>query len=394
MTQPDPLSGTPGRQKKPTPLRGVVFIGAIALVAAGLGAFALSQRPAEGPLVPSKPPNAIVVSVQAAEIQPSFELDDRFSGLVSARRTSRIGFETGGRIVELNADLGARVAEGRRLAALDTRAIRAQLDAAKAVVNEAEAAHALAQVTVQRQQTLLDKGHVSPQRLDEAVAQADSALARIEAAKAEADILRVRLDLSVLRAPFSGVITERMVDEGAIATPGAPVFEIVEDTALEARIGLPADAAAGLKPGEAYTLDVNGNQIPAILRATTDVIDQTQRTITAVFDLADAVEARSGEVARLAVERSVSEDGFWTPLSSLTEGNRGLWAVYVAEPLSDGGYRAAPRAVEIVHSEADRAFVRGAVSNADLVIMEGLQRLTPGMRVAPTNRPSDVALAN
>ena len=116
--------------------------------------------------------------------------------------------------------------------------VRSQLVSAEAQVAEAVASHALAMSTVQRQNTLLEKGHVAQQRVDEAVAHAATAQARIDAARAQAETLRVQIDLARIAAPYAGVITSRMFDEGAIAAPGAPVFELVETGVLEARIGL------------------------------------------------------------------------------------------------------------------------------------------------------------
>ncbi len=58
----------------------------------------------------------------------------------------------------------------------------------------------------------------------------------------------------------------------------------------------------------------------------------------------------------------------------------------VAEP-EDGGWAAHPRLVEIIHAEGPRAFVRGALSDGELVILDGLQRITPGQKVSPLEEP-------
>lgn len=109
----------------------------------------------------------------------------------------------------------------------------AQLAAAEAVVIEAKAGRDIALATVQRQNILLEKGHISQQRVDEAQAQTDSAEARIIAAQARADTLKVQIDLARITAPYSGMITERMADEGSIASPGMPLLELVETGRME-----------------------------------------------------------------------------------------------------------------------------------------------------------------
>ncbi|MEM1035489.1 MAG: efflux RND transporter periplasmic adaptor subunit [Pseudomonadota bacterium] len=378
MTYDDTQAAT--RTPRPNILKGLVFLGAVAIVAVLLAVFVLGQRSQEGPFVPTAAPDPLSVDVVEVSLSQTFSLEERFTGIVSPRRTSRLGPQTGGRITRLYADVGDQVKAGRLLASLDTRALEAQLAAAEASVTEADAAHKLALATVQRQQTLFEKGHVAQQRVDEAVAQADSAKARIDAAKAQAATVQVQIDLARIIAPYSGVIMARMADEGAIAGSGQPIFELVENGRLEARIGLPARVADTLNVGDEYTLVSDQGDVAAKLRAATGVIEAGQRTVTTVFDVNDPSSVAAGAVIRLNLMRDVEESGLWLPVSALAEGERGLWSVYIARE-ADDDLRAVRSVVEIVHSEGDRAYVRGGIRNGDLVILDGLQRITPGQPV-------------
>ena len=370
------------RTKKPTFFKALLFLIVLALIGFGIAAFVVTQRSEAGPLVAVNEPEPLVVKVVEVELSETLTLSDKFTGMATPRRTSMLGFQTGGRIESVRVDTGSEVKKGQTLARLDTRSLQAQLAAANAAVDEARAGRDIAQTTVTRQQTLLEKGHVSQQRVDEAQAQVDAANARILAAQAQADTLKVQIDLARITAPFGGVITKRLADEGSIAAPGVPLLELVETGNMEARIGLPADEAASLVVGETYSLATGDRLVEAKLRAMTGVIDAGARTVTTVFDIQNA-DLPAGSVVRLALDRAVAERGVWVPIGALTEGNRGLWAVYVAEP--DGGkWRARKRPVEIVQAEADRAFVRGALSSGDKVIQEGIRRLSPGMPVTPS----------
>ncbi len=373
----------PVREPKPKAWKGLLFL----LVLAGIGAvfalFVLQQRSADGPLVVKAAPEPLSVNTVQISLQDQFVTDERFTGLVTPRRTSQLGFAAGGRIQSLQADVGDKVSSGRVLARLDTRALRAQLAAAQAVVVEAETAHALALATVQRQITLSGQGHVSQQRVDEATAQANSARARIDAAQANADTLRVQIDLARIDAPYAGVITARMADEGAIAGPGQTVFELVETGRLEARIGLTAKLAGTLKPGETYILVSDQGEVTATLRSVTGVIDATQRTVTTMFDIDDPENVSIGAVVRIQLDRSIEERGLWLPVAALSEREHGLWSVFVARR-GDGGWTAQPGTVEVIHTDGDRAYVRGAIRDGDLLILDGLQRITPGQPVTPT----------
>jgi len=373
---------TQTREVKPTAGRGFLFILVIIAMVAALGFFVLQNRSAEGPLVPTATPIPISVETINVALEDAFTAEEKFTGIVTPRRSSQLGFTNGGRIASLSVDIGDKVSAGQTLAALDTRNLRAQLNAANAVVREARASYDLAESTVDRQIALLEKGHVSSQRVDEARAQSNTALARIQAASANADALRVQIDLARIQAPFDGTVTARMADEGAIAGPGQPVFELVETGNLEARLGLTARLADRLDVGEVYELSSDQGPVLATLRSITGVIDANNRTVTTLFDIQNANAVAAGAVVRLAMEQDIDEPGLWLPVSALTEADRGLWSVYIARRMG-GGWRAEPGIVEIVHQSGDRVYVRGAVRDGDRVIIDGLQRITPGQPVTP-----------
>ncbi len=381
------------REKKPSFWKGLLFLLVLALVIAGLVLAALALRSEEGPKVAEMPPTPISAAVVEVVLQGDFDLKESYSGLVTPRRESQLGFTTGGRIASLNTDIGDRVAEGQRLAILDTRALRAQLAAAEAAIDEVVANRELALTIVERQRDLRDEGFVSQQVVDEFAAQASAADARLQAARAQADTLRVQIDLAQIRAPFDGMVTERFVDEGVIAAPGQAIFTLVEASTLEARIGVPESALASLTAGETYELNVAGRPVEAVLRADTGVIDARQRTVTTVFEIPADQGVATGAVARLYLNRAVDERGLWVPVSALKEATRGLWSVYVAEPDGDG-FMAQTRLVEIVHTDGPRAFVRGALEDGDLVVVDGLQRITPKQPIEPRRQASTGTLAD
>ena len=371
------------RDKRPSLMKGLVFIALLAVITTGLILAALSRRSPTGPLVATGTPPPI--SVQTAEVafEPSLRLEETFSGIVQPRRTSQLGFSSGGRVAQITVDVGDRVSSGQLLARLDTRDLQANLAAAEASIAEAQANYRLARTTVDRQQTLFERGHVAQQRVDEAEASANASAARIEAARAQADTLRVAIDLAAIRAPYSGTITRRMNDEGAIAAPGVTFLELVETGTLDARIGLPGATVAELEPGATYELISDRGPVKAKLRAETGVIDPGLRTVTAVFDILEPEAVSAGAVVRLALPRDVSERGFWVPVTALVEAQRGLWSLYVVEPIDDG-WEVRPRLVEVVHSDADRVFVRGTVRDGEAYVSDGLRRLVPGQQVLPS----------
>lgn len=357
-----------------------VLAAAVLVVVAVIGVSTLRAADAgPGPLADSP---ALPVETFSARYQSEAAMETRYPGLVSAWRTSALGFESGGRIETVAVRVGDRVAAGDVLAMLDTRTLDAQIAAARAEAAAAETQAGLAGVTLERQQVLVDRGHISAQRLDELAANQRAALSGAAAARASAQALAVRLELASLTAPFDGVITARHLDEGAIAPPGAPVVTLVEDARLEMRVSIPADEAARLQPGQTYPVEFAQGLAEARLRAVTGVIEREQRAVTAVFDLDAGDGAVSGSVGRLLVRTDLAERGFWAPVTALAEGRRGLWSMYVLTP-DNGAFRLEPRPVEVLHAEGDTVFVRGAVNDGDAVLAAGVSRVAPGQRVRP-----------
>lgn len=381
MTQEAPYEADTGR-RRPTFLKGLIFVVLLVITIAGLLAAATLLRSKEGPKIATVEPEPLAVSVVPVEYLEELDIEELFTGIAEARRTSRLGFQTGGRIDRIDVRVGDRVKAGQTLAKLDTRGLGAQLASAQAVVDEARASHQLALDTAERQRQLQAQGHVSQQRVEEFVSQATTAMARVEAARAQADTLRVQIDLSSIAAPYDGVIVSRFADEGAIAGPGQAVLELVEAGDLEARIGVSARIVPELVPGNIYTLEAETGPVEAPLRSVTGVVDASQRTVAAVFDVPATSGVPAGSIVRLRMDRKMEEKGFWVPLKALSSANRGMWTIYAV--VGDGtDWRAQPRLVEMVYPAGERAYVRGPVEPGDRIIVDGLQRVTPGARVTP-----------
>jgi RND family efflux transporter MFP subunit len=173
-------------------------------------------------------------------------------GTVRAYQTSQLSSQATGTITQVRVREGDHVHRGEVLATLDQSAPSAALD--RAVATEAAAANeltaaesdlALAQSTLARYQILFDKQIISRQQFDEVKARQQSALAHRDLARAsqlqaKAAVTEARavLDFTRVTAPFAGIVTERRLDPGAMASPGLPILT-VEDVSryrLEASV--------------------------------------------------------------------------------------------------------------------------------------------------------------
>lgn len=371
-------------------------LGLGALAIAAMAVWAMSDRQASGssPRVEAAAATLAVAAFKA-DLQDHYMVRDQYAGRFTSSRDSALGFERGGLLAQVLVDEGMQVRKGDLLAKLDTRALEAErqailarLTAAEASVDEAKARLALADVTQDRQKQLLDKGHISAQRFDEARYERDAVAAGLAAsiaqvAQTQADLVRIRvaLQLSEIRAPYDGEVSARFVDEGTIVSPTQSVLHLLESGQGEVRVGVPESVAATLQIGDVAQIDVDGAGYTARLVRLVGAVDVSTRTQTAVYRLEEMGVAKPGELARLKLERRIDAPGYWLPTEALAQSQRGLWAAYVLDKRVDGLYALDRRPVELLHVETDRAYVRGTLEDGDLVVAGGLHRLVPGQTV-------------
>ena len=376
----------------------------------------------------------------------SYSTERTYSGELVARRSSDLGFERGGTITALLVDEGAVVGAGKPLARLDVRdleAQRSQLEAerrqviaqlqeletgprrediasAAAAVSDLKNQLELAELQAQRRADLYAQGAVSAEELDERRFGANAIAERLQQAQSQLEELQngtrqeqlsaqaaqvdqidariraidVSLDKSVLYAPFSGKVSQRMVDEGSVVSGSQQVMRLVENGAMEARIGVPEQVAQRLAIGESQALQVGGRTYSAVVSAKLPEVDENSQTVTVVLEIAPDSDLTIGATAKLAVDEQQASSGYWLPSTALVAGDRGLWSVYVLtregeRETEEGAYRVARRDVELLHSENDgevaRSFVRGLVSKGDRIITSGTHRVVVDQLVIPSD---------
>ncbi|MBD0335674.1 MAG: efflux RND transporter periplasmic adaptor subunit [Cyanobacteria bacterium Co-bin13] len=435
QARPAPVPETDGLKQKKRP-RDRRWIWLLPLALLPLGAVALPQLLTSAPVETAQ---AQALPVQTVRLTPvdRYETQRTYTGEVVARRSSDLGFEGAGTLTKLLVDDGDSVTAGQPLAHLDTRSLEAQqqqilaqkdqavaqlreletgprkesIAAAQAAVADLEQQVALAQIQRQRRQELYSRGAISLEELDqqsfgtgslenrlqqaqsqlnELLAgsrreQVDAQTARVRQLDASLQAINVDLSKSVLRAPFSGTVSQRLVDEGTVVSASQTVLKLIEGNMLEGRIGVPTQVADTLSVGSSQTVQVGSISLPATVTALLPELDPTSRTVTVVLAIRAETAVTVGQTARLVITETQASEGFWLPSSALVPGERGLWSVYVAASQPDGdGFEVARRDVELLHTEGDRILNRGMVQPGEEVIAAGANRVVPGQAISIT----------
>jgi len=352
---------------------------------AGLCSFALPLGLAATVLAQPADEDQRVLTVKTLEAnsQATFEKTRAFVGRVEAARSSQLGFELSGTVIGMTVEDGEHVTKDQVIAELDTARLKARKAQLEAALEETIAAEKLAKVTLERAETLVKSRATSEQNLDEARNQYSGAQARTKLVEAQIQQVDVDLSKSQIRAPFEGVISERMVDEGSIVTAGQPIYHLLETSQLEIRVGVSQQAIGSVDQGAKFELNTTAGPVKATVDRILSQRDAQTRTIDVVLKVDSSLaDLRHGDLIQVPLSVESAEKGFWLPRTALTESQRGLWACYVAaSPDQAKVHTLERRQLELLHTSEDSVFVRGALKDGDLVVVSGLQRLTPGQPV-------------
>ena len=357
----------------------------MALIFAALSLLTLSGC-AESNSEPAGEQSALLVSVEVIESASEYRLALDFIGRVQPTRESQVGFELAGELMSVAVDEGDIVETGDVLARLDTARLEARLAETVAAVDEARSSRDFAQRTYERNRDAAQGGGISEQAVDLSLDASNAAIARLVAAEARVNSVEVDIAKSTLVAPYDAVVTSRLFDEGNVVAAGSPIVHLQERALPEVRVGVSGELAATIAAGDEFRVTISGRDIPAAVRAVLPVRDPSTRTVDVILELTVEALVYPGDLARLRLERTVDEEGFWLPVTALTEGSRGLWTVNVVEkidyvPANGATHIIEARSVEVLHKDDARVFVRGALTPGDYFVTEGMQRIVPNQEV-------------
>lgn len=335
--------------------------------------------------------SAARVDVKPVTLQNGFHMPVSVFGLIESPRQAKVGFEREGLVADVLVEEGDSVSEGQQLASLDTQRIEAQRAELNASLARAKAESSLASLTVERIQSLVASKVESAQRLDEAKARVEAASAQVNEVKAALASLQVESEKSVIVAPFTGVVDARMIDAGTVVSAGTPILSLTSQSALQARFALPSDIASAAEPGKHVQLTVNGQSLTGQVSHRLALRQQATRTIDILVTLPQDSGVMPGDMASMQTGKEREERGAWVPVTALSNGTRGLWRLFVVKTADSGEPVLEGRTVEVIYTDGERAFVRGAISEGDQFVVSGTHRLSPGQTVSVITASDDTA---
>ena len=312
-----------------------------------------------------------VINVELAEITTQPFMDEiRLTGAVSANQDVQVSAEESGVIKEILADRGARVQAGDPLARIDDAVLGAQVEQARA---QAE----LAAQTWERRKRLWEEDQVGSE-----IAYLEAKYAAEQTA-ANLRLLEERLTRTIIRAPFDGVLDDRMIEVGTMVGPGQVVGRVVDLDPVKIRAGVPERYAADVRRGaEAQiTFDVFPGQV---YKAPVTYVGSTVNALNRTFPVEVVMPNPRGlikpeMVANMNLARRELSDAVVVPQDALIRVEQGYIVFVAAE--RDGRTVAEARPVELGPSRRNQVVVEAGLEPGERIVVVGQKSVAAGDRL-------------
>lgn len=329
-----------------------------------------------------------VTGITAEIVSPS-TVDEYYetAGTVTAGNISLISSRIMGTVKSLNVGEGDHVEKGGLLLMLDhrdmTQKVRAADEAYNGALKALEAARAnarLARVTYERYKNLHEQKALTGQELDQIetkrnvaeleVERAEAVVKRAQAAKAEAEVY---LDFARIASPVTGVVTQKNIDAGSMASPGVPLLTIEDTSSYRIDINVDERLAGTVIAGMSADVYLNAvdRKLEGRVEEVVPSVDPMSRTFMVKIKL-KGEGLKNGLYARVAIPVGKREV-LLVPERAVTERGQ-LTGVYTVDEQSVISYTL----IRTGKSFGDKVEVLSGLEPGDSVVVEGVGRAKDG----------------
>ena len=347
----------------------------------------------ENKFVAPPPPE---VTVQKPVQQKVIDYAD-FTGNTEAVKSVEIRARVEGELIEIHFTASSRVKKGDLLFEIDPRSYQAELNQALADLLIKKAEVNLAKATLKRKESAYKDRAISEVEVMDARAQKQKAQASIEAAEAAIDQSKLQLSYTRIHAPISGRIGRNLVDVGNLVGAGGDktllanivnddkiyvYFNVTERDIMAYRENRRKGRSKSIKRDEAVSLGFfseQGYPHEGKLDSIDNRVDPETGTIQVrgLFDNSDHVLV-PGLFVRLQIPMSPPTNALLVPNSALGADQRGRYLLVVNDKDT-----VEYRSVQIDENIDGMRVIRSGITADDRVVVVGLQRVHPGLKVNP-----------
>ncbi len=314
-----------------------------------------------------------LVRVAVASMQ-SLSAETLVPGTVVSRNDARLAAEVEGRLVMV-ADVGTAVAAGDPVASIEDQTLRLRHTELQAEVRRAEARLRFLEAEVERIARLAEANLAAATQFDQAQSDRDISIGDLEVARARLAQNEDQLARTRIRAPFDGVVVERLMTPGERVIEGSAVVRVVDQNDLEVVARAPLEYIAYSAAGQLLSLRAGSSSILGEVRTVVAVGDANTHQFELRIDL-EGSPFPIGQTLRVSIPTSSRRDALTVPRDALVLRPEGL-SVFVV----DANNEARQVSVTTGIGNGEHIEIMGPVSPGDRVVIRGNERLQPGQAV-------------
>ena len=358
---------------------------------------------------------AVAVSKTSVDVQNAKMVEenssDTYKATLEAYQQGVVSSKVTGKVVSIAVENGQYVNVGDTLITLDDQDIRnsiktaeAQLQTYQNQLNSSQIAMEKLKINVDdakrnydRQKVLFDKKAISQtdfeaaeKTLNTAQADYDSGNASIQTAESNIGAQNVtisnyqdNLNNTIVKAPISGVISDKAVNIGQMASQGTALAKVNDISYVYATIQVPQDKISGVKIGQAATVTVEGSD--KAYDGTVQTMDASADTSTRVFNCKIKIDNGDksllpGIFGKVQLISEQKTEVITVPINALV-GSEGNYSVFI----NDNG-KAKKQKVTIGETDENNVEIASGVNNGDAVICSNTGSLQDGNEIEVTSK--------
>lgn len=348
------------------------------LLAATLGLVGCTEETEQAKVDTAQTFKASVQTVELGEIP----LMAVVPGAIVPEQKAQISSRLIGYIKGLEVQVGQKVTQGQLLFSIDSADIKSQIVQANAGYQQALAGLKDAKLDYDRFTQLYKEDSVSKQQFDKVRLQYSVAQQNVAAARSALNQAREQLNYANVKAPFDGVIVDKMAVAGDLASPGKPIVVIENAASLIVRTEVGGELFAVIKMGDEASVVVDGQPEPLVGTVYTLVSSANPKTRTHTVKLSLPLlnNVNSGTFARVSFKRDLRQT-IMVPATAVLN-RAGIEGVFVNE-----NGRAFFRMVRTGQTIGDRIEIQAGLALAEQVVIDNNESMLNGDIIEVINPP-------
>jgi RND family efflux transporter MFP subunit len=307
---------------------------------------------------------AINVQVDTLQLE-NVNAEFSYSGTFEPNKETKISAELQGKINTILVDVGSVVSKGQTLIQLDNSLLKLQLQTIEVQIEGLEA-------DVNRYTILAKADAIQGVQLEKAEL-------GLKSAKVQKATLLEQINKTTIKAPFNGVVTAKLSEEGAFAAPGLPLLQITDITTLKFTVNVPEKDLSQFKLNQSYSLTADAYSEILLTGKTTMIGSKANMgssfPVQFMVNNTSDLKIKSGMFGKVLLKREMSGKGIVIP-SSAIQGTENQPQVYVVK-----NGKAILQNITISKKIQNKAFVSNGLNEGDVIVTNGFINLFDGANV-------------